>query len=331
MIRKERKTPIMILKLEALLRRISSNHPNRRRMEEELAKCYAGFRGEQAIDYHLSLLEGDYQIFQDVRLPYKETTHFQLGFLLVTDRFLLIIEVKNITSTLFFDQSFHQLIRTTNEKEEAFADPVLQLKKHKRQLQTWMENNKLPSIPIETLIVISNPSTLIKTAPQHKEICHLVTHASNLPTKIHSIDNYFQTKSYEKSDLRKMIRLLQKQHTDPDYDILQRFQMAPGEIVTGVLCPECFLTPLTRKKGKWLCLQCTSLFQNAHIQALIDYRLLIGPTITNKQLRDFLKIPSISIASKLLHSLQTESIGKYKDRAYFLSLENLFNALYRKY
>ena len=313
----------MILKLEALLRRIQSNHPSRRKMEEELAKCYAGFRGEQAIDYHLSLLEGDYQIFQDIRLPYKETTYFQLDFLLVTDRFLLIMEVKNITGTLFFDQSFHQLIRTANEKEEAFADPVLQVKKHKQQLQTWLKNNKLPSIPIETLVVISNPSTLIKTAPQYKEIYRLVTHAANLSTKIHSINNRFLNKSYEKNDLRKIIRLLQKQHTDPDYDILQRFQIVPIEIETGVLCPECFISPLTRKKGKWLCSNCESLFQNAHIQALIDYRLLIGPTITNKQVRDFLRIPSVSIASKLLNSLQAKSIGKYKDRTYFLSLDEL--------
>lgn len=313
----------MILKLEALLRRIPNNHPTRRKIEEELAKCYAGFRGEQAIDYQLSLLDGEYQIFQDVRLPYKETTYFQLDFLLVTDRFLLILEVKNIAGTLFFDQSFHQLIRTMNEKEEAFADPVLQVRKHKQQLHTWMKNNKLPSIPIETLIVISNPSTLIKTAPQHKEIYRLVTHAAHLPAKIHSLDNAFQNKSCEKNDLRKMIRLLQRQHTDPDYDILQRFQMAPAEIVTGVLCPTCFLTPLTRKTAQWFCSKCTSLFQNAHLQALMDYRLLIGQTITNKQLRDFLSIPSASVASKMLNSLQAESIGKYKNRVYYLSLDDL--------
>ena len=312
----------MILKLEALLRRLPINHPTRKKIEEELAKSYAGFRGEQAIDYQLSLLGGDYQIFQDVRLPYKENTYFQLDFLLVTDRFLLIIEVKNIAGTLFFDQSFHQLIRTMDEKEEGFADPVLQVKKHKQQLQTWIKNNKLPPIPIETLIVISNPSSIIKTTPQHKEIYRLVTHAANLPAKIHSIENDYPNKSCEKSELRKMIRLLQKQHTDPDYDILQRFQIAPSEIVTGVLCPDCFIT-LSRKKGQWFCSNCASLFQNAHIQALIVYRLLIRSTITNKQLRDFLRIPSVSVASKMLNSLQAESVGKYKNKVYYLSLDVL--------
>lgn len=56
MIVKERKIPMKILKLEALLRRLPSKHLKRFHIEEELAISKAGFRGEQTIDYYFGFI-----------------------------------------------------------------------------------------------------------------------------------------------------------------------------------------------------------------------------------------------------------------------------------
>ncbi len=46
LIKKAREIPVKILKLEALLRRLALNHQRRKKIGEELAKSYAGYRGE---------------------------------------------------------------------------------------------------------------------------------------------------------------------------------------------------------------------------------------------------------------------------------------------
>ncbi|MFS0784508.1 nuclease-related domain-containing protein [Bacillus sp. 1P06AnD] len=318
-----RRIPIIILQLEALLRRLPAHHFARIRIKEELAKCYAGFRGEQAVDYQLTFVEGQYELHHDVRLPFKEKSCFQMDFLLLTPYFILIIEVKNIVGTLVFDRTFHQLIRTINEKEESFPDPILQVKKQTHQLQKWLQKNKLPEIPIEYLVCISNPSTYIKSANRHSDICQKVTHAANLPFIIADIQEKFSQELLSKADYRKINRLLVKQQMDANYDVLKRFQIDRSTILSGILCPSCNRLPLQKQRERWYCTNCATSSKSAHIQALIDFRLLIGSTITNKQLREFLHIPSTSVASKILSSLKTSSDGTFKNRVYHLSIEEL--------
>ncbi|WP_408007221.1 nuclease-related domain-containing protein [Pseudalkalibacillus sp. A8] len=76
-----------IEKLEALIRRIDSNHPAKSRTEKRLATSKAG---ERSLDYHLSFLE-DYGhgIFQGLRLS-SGKFHFQIDILLTHPNFFVI-------------------------------------------------------------------------------------------------------------------------------------------------------------------------------------------------------------------------------------------------
>ncbi|WP_052144744.1 nuclease-related domain-containing protein [Halalkalibacter okhensis] len=120
-VKKERKIPLKILKLEALLRRLPAHHSIRNKIEEELKKRKAGYRGEQAIDYHLKTQPiDDGLILHDNRLKQGKDHFFQIDTLIVTTRFFMILEIKNITGTLYFDQEFQQLIRKKMEKKRSF-------------------------------------------------------------------------------------------------------------------------------------------------------------------------------------------------------------------
>ncbi|RFU60026.1 hypothetical protein D0463_19050 [Bacillus sp. V59.32b] len=58
--------------------------------------------------------------------------------------------------------------------------------------------------------------------------------------------------------------------------------------------------------------------KGAHVPSLKDFALLVGPTITNKQLREFLRLPSISIATKMLVAQKFKYSGSKKGRIYEL-------------
>lgn len=167
MIIKKREIPLSIHKLQVLLRRIPPNHPKIPFINENLNKMLAGYKGENSIDYPLSFLaEKNFFIFHDLRL-YDNKHYFQIDTLLLSQKFVLIIEVKNITGTLYFDPVFNQLIRTKEGKERAFPDPILQVNRQESQLKNWFSQNRLPEIPIQTLIVFSNPQSVIRTSPEN--------------------------------------------------------------------------------------------------------------------------------------------------------------------
>lgn len=319
---KNQKLPIHIRKLEALLRRLPTEHVKRREIEEQLARRMAGYRGEQSLDYYLGFLT-NYFILHDLRLPDRDH-HFQLDTLLISPFFILILEVKNISGTLIFDDHFKQLIRVTPEKEEGFPDPILQVERHRDQLSGWLSGQKLEKVPIETLVVISYPNTVIKNtllnlAPHLSE---KVIHSGNLLTKIKALETLHSKPLLTPQQLKKISRKLLMSHTISNPDVLQQLQIQSHEILTGVQCPECSSLPLIRLHAKWICPSCGSLSRDAHFSALNDYKLLINLTISNRELKDFLHLSSMYASSRILHSMNLPYSGSYKNRRYMMSLDD---------
>ena len=320
MIVKEREVPLTILKLEALLRRISAQHPKRPEIEKDLARRRAGLRGEESLDYYLKELDDQsYSIFHDIRLSLNDY-YFQIDTLIISNFFALIIEVKNISGTLHLDHSFNQLIRTKADgTEEGFPDPFSQVDQQKRHLQKWLQQQKLPIIPIETLVVIANPSTIIKTTtnhtPQNQKLCHSV----KLIEKINWYTNRYKNEVISQKSRRKLHKTLLKMHTSLNIDILRRFEVSRAEIINGINCPKCFYNPIQHIHGKWHCPKCQYSSKNAHIQALEEYGLLIQFSITNQQFRHFTHLSSRFVANRILTSMSLKQTGTNKGRVYYLN------------
>ncbi|WP_180953490.1 nuclease-related domain-containing protein [Bacillus sp. T33-2] len=316
MIAKHRTLPVSILKREALLRRLPANHPKYSVVEGDLYKRKAGFRGEEEVDYYLRQLPGkNHMIYQDIRLP-NGSDHFQLDTLLVCRNFMLVIEVKNISGTLYFDQSFNQLIRTQNGKEESFPDPILQAKLQRWKLSEWLQYNKFESIPIEYLIVMGKSPGIVKISPGSEKIFQKVCPASNILFKIKELERYYSKENISLQVLKKLNKLLLKSHCPHDMDILRHHSVADKDIITGVQCPSCSVFSMERRYGKWYCQKCNTKSKDAHIQSLNDYFLLFHPSITNQQFRDFHHITSIHTACKLLAKLNLPHTGINKGRVY---------------
>ncbi|WP_191090789.1 nuclease-related domain-containing protein [Niallia endozanthoxylica] len=320
MIVKQRKIPLTILKLQALLRRLPSNHIKVPIITEDLKKRMAGYKGECSLDYQFSFLDTKhFFILHDLRLP-DDNRYFQMDSVLLSRKMCLIIEVKNIAGSLLFDPVFKQLIRTKDGKEMAFSDPITQAERHEAQLKTWFQNNRLPQIPICSLVVISNPQSIIRSTTQNHLIRRKVIHLDILANKIEEIENSNSHPVLEEKEIKKITRHFLKQHTELDPSIGETYNISKEEFVKGVICPNCNHPSMIKKHGaSWYCPKCSLISQNAHLPAIRDYQLLIGNTIANSQLRDFLQIHSSAAATRIFQTLMFKYTGTRKNRVYTIS------------
>ncbi|MBE4909605.1 NERD domain-containing protein [Bacillus luteolus] len=313
---------LKIRKLEAIVRRVSPSFPTMPQIEEELSISLAGQRGEQSIDYFLNFLDLKkyHLLFRGARLEYVEGIYFQLDTPIISSRYFLNIEVKNLSGELFFDQDFDQLLQKRNDGTvKPYISPVSQVKRHELQLRYWLKKHKFPETPIVSLVVITNPNAIIKTAPEHiKTVQKYVIHSANLPFKIEATEKLFTKDSLTGSQITKLSKLFKKLNTPLIPDYLQRFAIKQSDIVTGVHCQKCNTLPLPRIRGGWYCNKCNVKSTNAHIESLVDYYFLVGEIISNREFREFLNIESIVTSSKLLASLNLPSLGTFKDKVYNL-------------
>lgn len=320
MIIKTRVKPLVILQLEALISRLPHDHIKLPRIKESLAKRKAGYKGEKAVDYYLEQLpDKDFIILNDLRLQ-NDDYYFQLDSILINSSFIINLEIKNIAGTLFFDQNFHQLIRTIDGKETAFPDPTVQSQLHVTKLKKWLGNKQFPDIPIIPLVVISNTNTLIRTSPENQQLSDIVININYLPFKILQIQKLFSKQIFTNKDLKKLARQLKKNHTEQFQPVLPRFEIDEKEVLKGVICPACKTLGMERIFGSWCCPRCQTKDKEAHILALNDYYLLFGQDITNKQLREHICITSPTLAVRILNSVTHSSHGSTKSKVYKLSL-----------
>lgn len=312
---KERRPPLKLLQTKALLNRLKPiEHPKRALIEQDFKKRKAGYNGEKTVDFHLSFLsDKKYMIFNDIRLPIAPT-YFQIDSVLVTPFYTLPIEIKNISGTLTIDPEFNQLTKQFNGNETGYPDPITQATRQKLFMQKWFHNNKLPCPPIEFLVVFSNPSTILKMSPGHKRVSPYdkMIHAQNIVREISKLNKQY---TREIIDLKKIKRLFLNQHQANYSSILTAYQLTESDIMKGVQCEKCSRI-MIRKTGIWCCPHCYHLSKTAHLQAIEDYFLLIKPTITNRELRVFLQIPSARTAKFILQSLNLKKTGSTKGTVY---------------
>lgn len=190
------------------------------------------------------------------------------------------------------------------------------------ELKKWFEKRNI-SIPIEFLIIISKPSTIIQTAPGYMKILQKVHHVQFLLREMEKISLSYRKEIITFKELKKLSRILLKEHTPETFDILNFYKIPISEVLTGALCSNCS-SPLAmnRQHGTWFCANCQAKDKTAHIKAINDYFLLSNDSpITNEQFRHFLHLSSTDTAKKLLAGMKLNHIGATKGRVYLPALD----------
>jgi len=289
-----------VLQYQALLERLPQTHPQRNKVESDFAKLLAGYRGEKNLRYHLSFLPDDeYHIFFDLHLS-TNNLEFQIDCLLLSPHLSLIIESKNIAGTLFFDARSEQCVRVYNGKEEGFPNPILQATRHRILLQKWLKQHKFPPLPIESFVSIAFPTTIIKSVNDDTSIYEKVIPAESAIHKIESLKQPYSNEFIKSNQLKFLSKMLLEKHSPTEFHILERLEINNKDILKGVKCPTCTNSIMLRNYGTWFCPRCLLHSKTAHEQTLLDFFLLLGPTLTNKQFRDFTLLSDRNTAAYLL-------------------------------
>jgi len=298
---------------EALLRRLTTIHPKRDRIKDHLETEKAGYWGETRMDYHLDFLPNkEYWMFNGLRLI-QDGKAFQIDTLVLHRNFGVIVETKNMGGTLVFDKS-NQLIRIKDGREEGFQDPIAQAKRQRWQLQRWLHAHKFPEIPLEYLVAIGKPSTILKI--DQDSLLEKILHVIHIPEKILELEKRYCESALSHYYLEKLSRSLIADNTPRISDVLSYYSISKDEIRRGVQCPKCFALPMVRSKASWLCPHCRTLSKKAHQQAIQDYLLLIEPTITKQKCREFLLLESRNLAYKFMQTMDLCAVGSGKGVVY---------------
>ncbi|MBS4219796.1 NERD domain-containing protein [Bacillus sp. FJAT-49711] len=323
MAKKIRTVPIIIFMLEALLIRLPQNHPKRVEIEEELSRRWAGFRGEQSLDYYVESIPGreEYVIFHDIRLPISNEKFFQIDTLIISTRFFAILEGKNILGELFFDPN--QLERRLDDKVDIFPNPILQAENQQYFLAVMLEKHAIPRLPNASFVVITNSKSIIKPNPNYLAVSQKVIRPPAIRSKLDLITNKSRNPVLDKKDMQKITRLLLKLHTPAWPDVMAKFGIMEDELLPGMYCLDCKRLSVKRIQRNWRCIICKKTDIKALFKTLFDYTLLLDSRISNSKFREFAGVTSVHMASKILKSLNLPYKGELRHREYELSVEQL--------
>ncbi|MCC3356139.1 nuclease-related domain-containing protein [Bacillus sp. REN16] len=311
-------------KNKALRRRISAKHPIYEAVDEKYRLLNSGYNGEKSLDYYLKFFpEKKYYILNGLRLPdYSTNTYFEIDSFILSPNFILDVDAKNHKGELHFDHHFEQMHQTYEGRKKTYTCPLTQLYRHRLQLKRLLEANKMAVPSIESLVVITNPSTSITVSDYHPGAKNIIR-APSLISKMEQFEKMHKKVVLDNKQVQRLVKLLKKLHTPLNKDILQSFGIQGSELLKGVFCPVCDALPMKRSKRKWCCTNCGHTSTDAHLKAILDYFLLIDNTITNKKLREFLLLPSRITATNILLSLGLEKTGEKKGAKYHISVERL--------
>ncbi|RDW20394.1 hypothetical protein CWR45_03925 [Oceanobacillus chungangensis] len=148
-----RTKPYAVLCYEALFRRLKENYRNNKILNQEYLNNIAGYRGEQTVDYKLSTYpHKNFFIYHDLRLKINQN-YFQIDTLLLSSKFILILEIKNWKGELNYNSDLNHVTQTFNNVEKGYQSPISQVLSHEMQLNSWLQQAvSVYGIPIESLV-----------------------------------------------------------------------------------------------------------------------------------------------------------------------------------
>ncbi|MGK7376854.1 nuclease-related domain-containing protein [Planococcus sp. 1R117A] len=301
--------------LERLLGRLPANHPELKLIQSEWHRSASGQRGEGrlASQFKEFQLEEPFFMLWDVNLK-MDNWPVQMDGLLLTGRCAIIIESKNISGNIHFDEQTSEFYRfDENGSKTVMEDPRVQLNKHIRFLTAWFKLRKI-ILPVRGLIVFTAKKCEFIAKPPDAPICKTYQMSETL-LKIWSASPP-QTPSHKLSKIKKI--LLSNQTPFKQIPLCNRYFIQADDLKTGVYCRVCQSYGMQRVKRSWQCRHCGERDSTAHFLAAQEYFTLVSSVLTNQEFRRFCRIESPFVASRLLSQLDLETIGKLKMRSYKL-------------
>lgn len=94
------------------------------------------------------------------------------------------------------------------------------------QLRKWLDLHGLHNIPIESLVVISSPRTIIKTSDEI--LLSKIIHSANLPNRIKQIENQYKEEAI--GNIKGLINHIMNEHIPQRQNILVQYKITKEEL-----------------------------------------------------------------------------------------------------
>ncbi|MFD2044409.1 nuclease-related domain-containing protein [Ornithinibacillus salinisoli] len=313
---------VEVLRLQVLESRLIYNHPQMETVINDLRIKLAEVRGEEQLDYPLGFLNNqEYLILHNLRIQ-DENGFFQIDTLVIYRSYLLILEAKNWYGTLLFDKEGNVIRIGDDGKEEGFPNPIVQVKMQEYRLRKWLHNIGFSDLPIHYFVVISFSSTILKSISPDENIPSNIIHSNKLYLKIRELNQVNEQSLYVHDQLLKLSNILIQAHSPSTANVLLKYKISRDDIQTGVKCPCCQTNIMIRSKQKWHCRLCNYFSKDAHVKALLEYKLLFGNRINIREAGEFLQVESRHTVKRLLQSAGCQNSGGKKGAYYLLDKIN---------
>lgn len=286
-------------------------------VEKKIRFAIAGYKGECYVDNFLKQITfpKHFAILKDLHIPLHENNYLQLDTLILTKKYIAVLEIKNIRGKISFQKNPDQLIREADGITTPFKCPEQQLKRQVKNLQTLLHKTKI-NIPIKSFIVLAYSKTHVVLPPQYTKIamgCDIPNH----------LEDYNQLPdAISTAKFQQLLSFLISQSRDfTPKPLAQTYPVSLSHIKTGLLCPNCAIKIKNRNK----CPNCKTPKKLMQKQAIEDWFYLVKDTISNRECVYFLELKDKYAASYLLKSLDLQPVNHFKSRYYVLRKPKISN------
>lgn len=279
---KERGAPELLTSLPRLLHRLPKGHSSYELVMSDHYKIKAGFGGEQQVDQLLRkgrwrepvLIIGDLQL---------DRSFCQMDTVILTSHFALVLEVKNYSGTLSFDEkSFHMKQETREGKLLGYNSPITQAWNAQAELQVLFEELAV-SLPVYACVVLPYATTLIENGPAELPVVYgysLKRFISTLPRTDSPLSS---------EEMARVGQLLVERHTTFSTKNFQEwYRYSAADLKKGVLCSICGLRCVKSSQRTLFCDGCKMPSGDGYAHALADWFDFVAPEISSAQCREFL-------------------------------------------
>lgn len=244
-------------------------------------------------------------IFKNVHLSISSNHTFEIDTLIISERYVLIVEVKNLKDTVRFVKNPPHLKQTLKNGDEAVLNcPVYQTETNKLNLNEWFRQHGI-SLKTQGLIVLANQNTIVEDAPDDFPIIY----KKQIPYYLQNLlpDNVI----FSGAELENISRQIQheQQRFNP-FPLCSYFNIDASDLRKGLLCHHCNGILIKKNRETWYCEFCSKDVLDPFNDGIKDWLLLVKSSITNKECRDFLSLKNSNAARYALSKSPLVKKGK---------------------
>lgn len=264
----------------------SASEENAEAIEREIRLVEAGIAGEKQVRFELENSHIPMLVLHDLYLEHDGLTA-QIDYLIITRMHQFVIECKNLYGNIEINSS-GDFIRTFSygrySKKEGIYSPITQNRRHLdliKQIRSKERNALLRGVfeknfynNYRSVVVLSNPKTVLNAKYAKKEVSNQVIRADQLVEYIRKVDAAPDCISSSEKDMETLAQFFVGIHKQPKVDYTEKFRMnteaaiitptdtepcvnekkvtfsEKEENVDALVCPKCAAALVRRKATK---------------------------------------------------------------------------------